>query len=357
MSFEDDDDLPPQLVDINDLQTEVKSFDPVPVTIVTGYLGSGKSTLLKHILQSNHGKRIALILNEFGQTSDIEKSLNIRNSDTDGSQADQWVELDNGCMCCTAKDSGVAAIEKLMERQGRYDYIIIETSGVADPAPIAGMFWLDDALQSKVKLDGVVTVVDAHTIMKSLSEGELASLQIACSDVILINKCDLASEEQISEIEAKVHSINGAARTARCQYGSIGSGELILDLDAYSNTTSLDLLDNVHGTESRHSHSNHGLSTVVVKLPSLSAQQLAEVESKLQHILWEGDVNGHSVVVHRLKGKLQVAPAHTKILQGVRETYEITDVKYEPEGVCKLVFIGKGLADAEPELRKTFETL
>lgn len=357
MSFSDDDDQPPQLVDINDLQTEAKTFDPVPVTIVTGYLGSGKSTLLKHILQSNHGKKIALILNEFGQTSDIEKSLNIRNSDSDGSQADQWVELDNGCMCCTAKDAGVAAIEKLMERQGRYDYIIIETSGVADPAPIASMFWLDDALQSKVKLDGVVTVVDAHTILKSLSEGELASLQIACSDVILVNKCDLASPEQVSEVEAKVHSINGAARIAHCQYGDIGTGSLILDLNAYSNTTSADILDNVHETDSRHSHADHALSTVVIKLPTLNSQKLADVEAKIQHVLWENDVSGHNVVVHRLKGKLQVEPGHTKIVQGVREIYEITDVTYEPEGICKLVFIGKGLADAEIELRKMFENI
>lgn len=343
-----EDEQPPLLVDVRDLEDPEDDFEPSPVTVVTGYLGSGKSTLLKHITSTAKNKRIAIVLNEFGQTSDIERSLAVRNTDQEGLEVEQWVELDNGCMCCTAKDAGVAAIEKLMERQGRFDHIIIETSGLADPAPIAGMFWLDDALMARVKLDGVVTVVDAQTIMRSLDEGPLASLQIACSDLIVVNKCETVSSEALVEVKRRVQEINGAASQIQCSYGNVPANKL-LELQAYSRSgLAVGSFMEVHPTsDSPAAHVNHDLSTVVVPLAILASKQLfREFEAKLQHLLWVKELNGHSFEIHRVKGKLQCLAGNehnTKIVQGVRETYEITNIEYEPEGECKLVLIGRSI--------------
>ncbi|CAG8642500.1 1720_t:CDS:2 [Acaulospora colombiana] len=130
----------------------------VPITIVTGYLGSGKTTLLNYILTENHGKRIAVILNEFGESNEIEKSLSIAQG---GDLFEEWLELKNGCL-----DNGVKAIENLMQKKGKFDYILLETTGLADPGPIISIFWLDDDLGSDIYLDGVVTIVDAKYIQK-----------------------------------------------------------------------------------------------------------------------------------------------------------------------------------------------
>lgn len=344
----DDDELPPLLVDIRDLAGHSDEIEPSPVTIVTGYLGSGKSTLLKHITSNAKNKRIAVVLNEFGQTSDIERSLAVRNTDQEGLEVEQWIELDNGCMCCAAKDAGVAAIEKLMEREGRFDHVIVETSGLADPAPIAGMFWLDDALMARVKLDGVVTVVDAQTIMRSLDEGALASLQIACSDLVVINKCEMVSRGALAEVKKRVQDINGAVPQIECSYGNVPANKL-LKLQAYSRSGhAVGSFRDVHPTSvTSRTHANHDLSTLVIPLDNfLSENSFNEFEAKLQHLLWAKELDGHVFEIHRVKGKLQCTAGnnqYTKIVQGVRETYEITNVEYEPEGESKLVLIGRNI--------------
>ena len=142
----------------------------IPLTIITGYLGSGKTTLLNYILTSkSHGKRIAVIMNEFGVSGDIEKSLLVKDDkdnngndgDGDNGLVEEWLELQNGCLCCSVKDMGVNAIEGLMRKKGKFDYILLETTGLADPAPIISMFWMDDGLGSEIYLDGVITLVDA----------------------------------------------------------------------------------------------------------------------------------------------------------------------------------------------------
>src|ERR1700760_2403615 len=157
-----DDDEIPDLVESRPTNTDksIQSARKVPITIVTGYLGAGKTTLLNYILTAQHGKKIAVILNEFGNTADIEKSLTV----SQGNQSTtEWIPLANGCICCSVKDSGVAALESLVERQSdrRFDYILLETTGVADPGNIAPMFWMDEGLGSSIYLDGIVTVVDA----------------------------------------------------------------------------------------------------------------------------------------------------------------------------------------------------
>ncbi|KAG0686850.1 hypothetical protein C6P40_003272 [Pichia californica] len=151
-------------VDLSGSIIEEDKSKRIPITILTGYLGSGKSTLLENIAK-NSNKKLAVILNEFGDSIDIEKSLTIKQGDN---EIEEWLELGNGCLCCTVKDNGVSAIERLVLKNKGFDHILLETTGLADPGPITTMFWLDDGLLSNVYIDGVVTVLDAGNIEKCL---------------------------------------------------------------------------------------------------------------------------------------------------------------------------------------------
>ncbi|KAJ6910266.1 COBW domain-containing protein 1 [Populus alba x Populus x berolinensis] len=201
---------------------------PVGVTVITGYLGSGKSTLVNHILNTQHGKRIAVILNEFGEEIGVERAM--INEGEDGALVEEWVELANGCVCCTVKHSLVQALEQLVQMKERLDHILLETTGLANPAPLASVLWLDDQLESAVKLDSIITVVDAKNLHYQLSELQNsssfpeASLQIAFADVIILNKVDLVSlggsGEALKELENEIHKINSLANiihSVRCQ--------------------------------------------------------------------------------------------------------------------------------------------
>ncbi|CAG8497933.1 6819_t:CDS:2 [Diversispora eburnea] len=149
--------------EINFDNTEKEAYSKkVPITIITGFLGSGKTTLLNYILTKQHGKRIAVILNEFGE---IEKAMSVAQG---GELFEEWLELDNGCLCCSIKDNGVKAIENLMQKKGKFDYILLETTGLADPGPICSIFWLDEDLGSDIYLDGIITLVDAKYIQKEV---------------------------------------------------------------------------------------------------------------------------------------------------------------------------------------------
>uniref|UniRef100_A0A8C2SPU7 COBW domain-containing protein 1-like n=1 Tax=Coturnix japonica TaxID=93934 RepID=A0A8C2SPU7_COTJA len=157
MEEEDCPDLVP--IDIGVVQdSEHGCGRKIPVTIITGYLGAGKTTLLNYILTEQHSKRIAVILNEFGEGSALEKSLAISQG---GELYEEWLELRNGCLCCSVKDNGVKAIENLMQKRGKFDYILLETTGLADPGAVASMFWVDSELGSEIYLDGIVSVVYA----------------------------------------------------------------------------------------------------------------------------------------------------------------------------------------------------
>uniref|UniRef100_A0A665WT67 COBW domain containing n=1 Tax=Echeneis naucrates TaxID=173247 RepID=A0A665WT67_ECHNA len=154
--MEEEDDDCPELVPI--AAQPAPPARQIPVTIITGYLGAGKTTLLNYILTEQHHKRIAVILNEFGEGSALEKSLAVSQA---GELYEEWLELRNGCLCCSVKDNGFKAIENLMEKKGKFDYILLETTGLADPGAVASMFWVDSELGSDIYLDGIVTVIDA----------------------------------------------------------------------------------------------------------------------------------------------------------------------------------------------------
>src|SRR6476469_9893574 len=186
--------------------------EKIPVTVLTGYLGAGKTTLLNRILSEPHGKKFAVIVNEFGEIG-IDNEL-VVNAD------EEVFEMNNGCICCTVRGDLVRIIDGLMRRKGKFDAIIVETTGLADPAPVAQTFFMDEAVGAKSRLDAVVTVADAKWLADRLKDAPEAKNQIAFADVIVLNKIDLVSKAELAEVEARIRAINPYAklhRTERCQ--------------------------------------------------------------------------------------------------------------------------------------------
>ncbi|MFJ5488221.1 CobW family GTP-binding protein [Hansschlegelia beijingensis] len=183
------------------------SSDKTPVTVLTGYLGAGKTTLLNRILSEPHGKKYAVIVNEFGEIG-IDNDLVVG--------ADEEVfEMNNGCVCCTVRGDLIRILEGLMKRKGKFDAIIVETTGLADPAPVAQTFFIDEEVGRKARLDAVVTVADAKWLTERLKDAPEAKNQIAFADVILLNKTDLVSRDELDEVEGRIRGINPYARVIR----------------------------------------------------------------------------------------------------------------------------------------------
>ncbi|KAF4553017.1 CobW/HypB/UreG domain-containing protein 2 [Elsinoe fawcettii] len=389
----DDDDVP-DLVEVqgNDRAVDTIAADvddlqiaKVPITIITGYLGAGKTTLMNYILNERHGKKIAVILNEFGDSADIEKSLTVNQ---EGQQVEEWLELANGCLCCTVKDTGVQAIESLMEKSGSFDYILLETTGLADPGNLAPLFWVDDGLGSSIYLDGVVTLVDAKNIMRCLNEplaGELpedsqadghihqgpllstAHLQISHADVVVLNKADLVTEQELKSVKDRVQSINALAKSHVTDHSKIPQLEgVILDLHAYDNVDESQLEFGTKG----HSHLDPSISTTALKVPLLDEARLEKLELWLRALLWEklelahpdaGEEAGQKgnrarSDVHRVKGRLAMNDGSIKMLQGVREIFEFLDGEKggAPQEGGKIILIGRNIN--RESLQKSLDT-
>jgi len=341
----DSDEECPGLVEVMDTTTADKR--KVPVTIITGHLGSGKTTLLTYILSEQHNKKIAVILNEFGNDSAEEKSMAIGDG---GEMYSEWLELRNGCLCCSVKDNGVKAIENLMEKRGKFDYILLETTGFADPGPIAAMFWLDDELGSDVYLDGVVTVVDAKYGLNQINQVKQDNMvneavkQVALADILILNKTDLVSAVDLENVRSRLGQINSASRVLLTQHSRVDVTE-ILDMHAYDGRQ--ERPDKFSETEAgRHIESD--VSTVTVSHDGCSS--LASVEMFLQRLLWDEEVknrDGDLVKVFRLKGVLALTDREEKvILQGVHDTYDTYPTQLwsgEEQKETKIVLIGRNL--------------
>ena len=197
----------------------------IPVTVITGYLGSGKTTLLNHILSGQQGRKVAVIVNEFGEVG-IDGQLIVRDDD------EQLIEFNNGCLCCTVRGDLIETITKLQERAGELDAIIIETTGLADPAPVASTFFVSEEIRASTRLDSFVTVVDVVNLEKNLAQSVEAQEQVAFADIVLINKVDLASEEAIARVERTVRSLNPLATIHRTEQGVIDLA-LVLNSNAF----------------------------------------------------------------------------------------------------------------------------
>ncbi|MFY9755963.1 MAG: GTP-binding protein [Pseudolabrys sp.] len=225
----------------------------IPVTVLTGYLGAGKTTLLNRILSEPHGKKFAVIVNEFGEIG-IDNEL-VVNAD------EEVFEMNNGCICCTVRGDLVRIIDGLMRRKGKFDAIIVETTGLADPAPVAQTFFMDEAVGAKTRLDAVVTVADAKWLSDRLKDAPEAKNQIAFADVILLNKTDLVTPEELRELEARIRGLNPYARLHRTERAKIDISEVLgrnaFDLDRILTIEPDFLQGEDHDHDHQHDHGDH----------------------------------------------------------------------------------------------------
>jgi G3E family GTPase len=332
-----------------------------PVTVLTGYLGAGKTTLLNRILSEDHGKRYAVIVNEFGE-------IGIDNELIVGSDEEVY-EMNNGCVCCTVRGDLIRVVSGLMKRKGGFDAIVIETTGLADPAPVAQTFFVDDDVRAKAKLDSVTTVVDAKHILQRLDDSREAREQIAFADQILLNKTDLVSEAELADVEARLRRLNPLApihRTVRSQApleAVLGRGgfdlERILELEPEFLNPAHGEPGHVHDEHCEHDHDDHqhGHGHVIDDIKGVSLRLDRPVDGEkltawLNRLLQE---RGPDIL--RAKGILNVkGEARRLVFQAVHMIMEgdfQREWKPGEDRSSRLVFIGRDLDEAA--LRRDFE--
>jgi len=340
--------------------------EKIPVTVLTGYLGAGKTTLLNRILTEDHGRKFAVIVNEFGEIG-IDNDLVVG--------ADEEVfEMNNGCICCTVRGDLIRIIEGLLKRRGKFDAILVETTGLADPAPVAQTFFVDADVREAARLDAVVTIADAKWLAERLKDAPEAKNQIAFADVIILNKTDLVGPDELDEVEARIRAINPYAKlhkTVNCA----------VPLDAVLGRNAFDLQrileiepeflnvandhddhhdhdhDHAHGHHGHHDdehdhHASHGLKHYHDEdMQSVALSIEGDIDPE-KFMPWLQDyVQREGASILRAKGILAFKDEPKRfVFQGVHMLLDgdlQRDWKPEEKRVSRLVFIGRNLKEDE----------
>ena len=303
-----------------------ENFNQLPVTLLAGFLGSGKTTLLNYILKQNHGKRIAVIENEFGE-------IGIDSEFVIGADEDIF-EMSNGCICCSIRGDLIETLNRLLERQQKFNYILIESTGLASSGPIAQAFLIEDEISKSLFLDGIVTLIDAKHISNNLNEQEVVWEQIAFANVILLNKADLVTEPEMEKLEKQMHQINPTAKVCKTTNAVIDLDQ-ILDIGGFDLKIELETVTfNTH-----HHETDEAISSVSLSFPGHVDPD--RLNLWLQMLLIQEGMN-----VFRAKGILNVEGSSERYL--FQSVYMMFEGQFDkPWGsiapLNKMVFIGQNL--------------